>query len=105
MKFVVYLLMWLLLDPIRQVGGVKVAGLFLMGMVGLGVHLLVRRKDHSNSGLQDHYYRDPGDVAPVVYVVAPTQCPLHVDSGTATLHPARQPQRQQSGSLRWGPDQ
>lgn len=109
MKFVVYLLMWLLLEPILQVGGVTVGGLFLIAMLGLGVYLLVRRKDRPANGPQDSYYytEDPGPAAPtVVYVVAPTPCPFHddEDTGPAALHPARHPQRDQFGALRWGLD-
>lgn len=104
MKFLVYLLMWLLLEPILQVGGVTVAGLFLVVMFGLGVYMLVRRKDHSGRGPQDYYPQGGHESGPVVYVVSPTQCPLHGDSGEGALHPARRPWRDQSDSLRWGPD-
>lgn len=105
MKFLVYLLMWLLLEPILQVGGVTVAGLFLVVMFGLGVYMLVRRKDHSRRGPQDYYPQGGQEPGSVVYVVSPTQCPLHDDTGDGALHPARRPQRDQSGTLRWGPDQ
>lgn len=104
MKFLVYLLMWLLLEPILQVGGVTVAGLFLVGLVVLGVYLLVRRKDRPVRGPQDHYVDGLQETPQVVYVVSPTQCPLHDEASNGALHPARRPQRNQSGALRWGPN-
>ncbi|MBU8817563.1 hypothetical protein KL864_16805 [Mycolicibacterium goodii] len=83
MKVVLYLLMFLLLEPILRVAGVAMAGMFLAFMVALGVYLLVRRTDRAQSG------PDEGSAAPQVYVVTQPCCSGHVDRDAAAGHPAR----------------
>ncbi|TDH48135.1 hypothetical protein E2F47_25050 [Mycobacterium eburneum] len=82
MKVLVYLVMWLLLDPILRVAGVAVSGLFLVGMVALGVYLLLRRTDRGTRGPQPV-------VPPQVYVV-PSCCGIHDNQGAGARHPGRQ---------------
>ena len=55
MKTLVYLVMFLLLDPVLRLGGVVVAGLYLLVLVGVGIALLVGRKDRRGNGSQQQY--------------------------------------------------
>jgi hypothetical protein len=52
MKVVVYLLMLLLLGPIERLLGSIVGAVFLAGMLGLGLWLLLRRTDRRGNDPQ-----------------------------------------------------
>lgn len=54
-KLLVYLLMFLLLEPILRLAGVVASGLYLALLAGLGIALLVRRTDRRRSGPQYGY--------------------------------------------------
>lgn len=93
MKIVVYLVMFLMIDPLVRLAGVALTGLYLMAMVALGVVLLVRgsgrRQNAPQQGAPPVVYGPigygpigygpvgygpvvPGGGGPPVYVVAPT---------------------------------
>lgn len=116
MKIAVYLVLFLLGDPISRIAGSAVAAWYLLALIALGVALLVRSSERKQNAPQ---YRPPAAPypygwsqysAPPVYRAAPppppqwpvpTQIPMHYQWGPPAPHqlqphpqPQPQPQRQ-----------
>lgn len=89
MKVAVYLGMCLLLGPMVPVAGVALSALYIVAMIGVGLYLILRRKDRVESGPEQQ-------VAPQVVVVlpggqqwTPTPYPGAGDGQPQAVHPAR----------------
>ena len=72
MKICVYLVMFLLVDPVLRIAGVAVSALYLLGLLVLGVALLVRRKAPSQNAPQWTETSSACGYLPVVFVPVST---------------------------------